>query len=235
MLIDVTTGVMNDGTIVARAGTLLLDNGAYMADSSFFPQAAAMHLIGPYAIPNVHMDGKLVYTNHQPSGSVRAPTAPQGCWAVESHTDEVAAALGMDPVEFRLKNIVKTGGVGPAGQTYDEIGLDQCLRLAAESAGWGQELPENEGLGVSIGWWPSFAASAGAYAKMHGDGSVQVITGAAECGTGSVMTLRMLAADELGIAEESIALIYQDTGAAPAGPGASGSMTLFNHLSLIHI
>ena len=229
MLIDVTTGVMNDGTIVARTGTLLLDNGAYMADSSFFPQAAAMHLIGPYAIPNVHMDGKLVYTNHQPSGSVRAPTAPQGCWAVESHTDEVAAALGMDPVEFRLKNIVKTGGVGPAGQTYDEIGLDQCLTLAAESAGWGQELPENEGLGVSIGWWPSFAASAGAYAKMHGDGSVQVITGAAECGTGSVMTLRMLAADELGIAEESIELIYQDTGAAPAGPGASGSMTLFNH------
>ena len=62
MLIDVTTGVMNDGTIIARTGTLLLDNGAYMADSSFFPQAAAMHLIGPYAIPNVHMDGKLVYT-----------------------------------------------------------------------------------------------------------------------------------------------------------------------------
>ncbi len=229
MLIDVTTGVMNDGTVVARTGTLLIDNGAYMADSSFFPQAAAMHLIGPYAIPNVYMDAKLIYTNHQPSGSVRAPTAPQGCWAVESHTDEVAAVIGMDPVEFRRKNIVTSGGVGPIGQTYDEIGLDQCLDLATSSAGWGSDLGENEGLGVSLGWWPSFAASAGAYAKMHGDGSVQVITGAAECGTGSVMTLRMLAADELGIDESEIELIYQDTAAAPAGPGASGSQTLFNH------
>ena len=182
------------------------------------------------------MDAKLIYTNHQPSGSVRAPTAPQGCWAVESHTDEVAAVIGMDPVEFRRKNIVTSGGVGPIGQTYDEIGLDQCLDLATSSAGWGSDLGENEGLGVSLGWWPSFAASAGAYAKMHGDGSVQVITGAAECGTGSVMTLRMLAADELGIDESEIELIYQDTAAAPAGPGASGSQTLFNHgLSLIHI
>jgi len=64
---------------------------------------------------------------------------------------------------------------------------------------------------------------------MHGDGAVQVITGASECGTGSVMTLRMLAADELGIDETNIELIYQDTGAAPSGPGSSGSMTLFNH------
>ena len=229
MIIDVTTGVNDDGTIVARTGSILLDHGAYMADASFFPQAAAMHLIGPYAIANVHMDAKLVYTNHQPSGSVRAPTAPQGCWAAESHTDEVAAAIGMDPVEFRLKNIVTTGSVGPTGQTYDEIGLDQCIELATTSAGWGDELPEGEGLGVSIGWWPSFASPAGAYAKMHGDGSVQVITGAAECGTGSVMTLRMLAAEELGVDETHVELIYQDTGAAPAGPGASGSMTLFNH------
>ena len=229
MIIDVTTGVTNDGKIVARTGSILLDNGAYMADSSFFPQAAAMHVLGPYAIENVFMDAKLVYTNHQPSGSVRAPTAPQACWALESHTDVVAATIDMDPLEFRLKNIVRTATVGPSGQTYGEIGLDQCLELATKSAGWGNDMPDDEGLGIAIGWWPSFAAAAGAYAKMHGDGSVQVITGAAEIGTGSVMTLRMLAADELGVPETDIELIYQDTGSAPAGPGASGSMTLFNH------
>ena len=229
MIIDITTGVDADGKIVARTGELLLDNGAYMADSSFFPQAAAMHVAGPYVIPNVNIDAKLVYTNRQPSGSVRAPTAPQGCWAVESHTDEIAAAIGMDPLEFRRKNIVTTGSVGAVGQTYDEIGLDQCLELAAESAGWGTDLADGEALGISVGWWPSFAAPAGAYAKMHGDGSVQVITGASECGTGSVMTLRMLAADELGLDQTDIELIYQDTGAAPAGPGSSGSQTLFNH------
>lgn len=229
MIIDVTTGVMRNGTIVARTGSLLLDNGAYAADSAFFPQAAAMHVAGPYKIPNVKIDSRLVYTNHQPSGSVRAPTAPQGCWAVESHTDELAAAIGMDPLEFRRKNVVRTGDVGVVGQTYDEIGLERCLELAAESAGWGSDLPDGEALGISVGWWPSFAAPAGAYAKMHGDGKVQLITGAQECGTGSVMTLRMIAADELGLDQTDIELVYQDTAAAPVGPGATGSQTLFNH------
>ncbi|MGI9607072.1 MAG: xanthine dehydrogenase family protein molybdopterin-binding subunit [Acidimicrobiales bacterium] len=229
MIVEITSGVMEDGTIVARTGNLLLDNGAYMADGSFFAQAAAMHVAGPYSIANVHIDSRLVYTNHQPSGSVRAPTAPQGCWALESHTDELATAVGMDPRDFRLKNIVRTGTVGPTGQTYEEIGLDQCIELAAESAGWGKDLPDGEGLGISIGWWPSFASPAGAYMKMHGDGQVQIITGAQECGTGSVMTLRMIAADELGIDQTDVELVYQDTSAAPLGPGATGSMTLFNH------
>ena len=229
MVIDVTTGVMADGTITGRKGSMLVDNGAYTADSAFFPQVAAMHLAGPYKLPAMHIDARLVYTNHQPSGSVRAPTAPQACWALESHTDEVAAAVGLDPVDFRRKNLVATGDVGPAGQTYDEIGLLECLERAAESAGWGSELPEDEALGVAVGWWPSFASPAGAYAKMHGDGKVQLITGAQECGTGSVMTLRYIAADELGIDPTDIELVYQDTAAAPVGPGATGSMTLFNH------
>ena len=229
MILDVSTGLDADGKIVARSGEILIDNGAYIADSSFFAQAAAMHLAGPYVIPNVHIDAKLIYTNRQPSGSVRAPTAPQGCWAVESHTDEIAKAIGMDALEFRRRNIVTSGSTGCVGQTYDEIGLDRCLELATESAGWGSELPEGEALGISVGWWPSFAAPAGAYTKLHGDGTAQVITGASECGTGSVMTLRMLAADEIGIDESDIELIYQDTGAAPEGPGSSGSQTLFNH------
>ena len=73
---------------------------------------AAMHAIGPYRIPNVSIDADLAYTNTQPSGSVRAPTAPQACWAVEQHMDEVAASIGMDPVEFRRRNILKEGDAG---------------------------------------------------------------------------------------------------------------------------
>ncbi len=230
MIIDITTGVNTEGDIVARTAWIAIDNGAYVADAAFFPQLAAMHVAGPYKTPALKIESNLVYTNHQPSGSVRAPTAPQGCWAVESHTDEVAAAAGLDPIEFRRRNIVRTGDVGPVGQTYAEIGLDQCLdratAAAREAVG---ELPDDEALGVAVGWWPSFASPAGAYAKMHDDGSVQVITGAQECGTGAVMTLRKIAAEELGIAESDIELIYQDTGAAPAGPGATGSMTLLNH------
>lgn len=232
MVVDITTGITNDGEIVARKAWLAIDNGAYMADAAFFPQLAAMHVAGPYKIPALHIESNLVYTNHQPSGSVRAPTAPQGCWALESHTDELARAVGMSPVDFRRKNLVATGDEGPVGQIYEEIGALECLELAVASAeaAHGEGDPDaHEALGVAMGWWPTFGVPAGAWAKMHGDGSVQLITGAQECGTGAVMTLRMLAADELGIDQADIELIYQDTGAAPVGPGATGSMTLLNH------
>ena len=229
MVIDITTGVRNDGSITARKAWIAIDNGAYTADSGFFSQLAAMHISGPYRIPNLHVAAHLVYTNHQPSGSVRAPTAPQACWAVESHTDEIAAALGMDPVDFRRRNAVDTGVEGPSGQTYGEIGVQQCIEEATKLVGYGRALPDDEAIGVAIGWWPSFSVPSGAYIKIDGDGSGQIITGAQECGTGSVMTLRQLAADELGMDPEDFQLVYQDTSVAPYDMGATGSQTLFNN------
>jgi len=229
MVIDITTGVRNDGSITARKAWIAIDNGAYTADSGFFSQLASMHVSGPYRIPNLFVEGHLVYTNHQPSGSVRAPTAPQSCWALESHTDEVAAALAMDPVEFRRRNAVDTGVEGPSGQTYGEIGVQQCIEEATKLVGYGRALPDDEAIGVAIGWWPSFAVASGAYIKIDGDGSGQIITGAQECGTGSVMTLRQLAAEELGMEPEDFELIYQDTSVAPYDMGATGSQTLFNN------
>jgi CO/xanthine dehydrogenase Mo-binding subunit len=229
MIIDIETGVRDDGTITARKAWVAIDNGAYTADSGFFPQLAAMHVAGPYRIPNVHVEAHLVYTNHQPSGSVRAPTAPQACWALESHTDEIARALDIDPVDFRRLNAVDSGVEGPSGQTYGEIGLQRCIQAAAEGAGYGQELPDDEAIGVAIGWWPSFSVPSGAYIKIDGDGSGQIITGAQECGTGAVMTLRQLAADELGMDAADFQLVYQDTSVAPYDMGATGSQTLFNN------
>jgi CO/xanthine dehydrogenase Mo-binding subunit len=229
MVIDVTTGLAADGTIVARTADIVVDNGAYTADSGFFSQLAAMHVAGPYRIPNLHVQARLVYTNHQPSGSVRAPTAPQACWAVESHTDELARAAGIDPVEFRRRNAVDSGVEGPSGQVYGEIGLQQCIEAATAAAGYGQPLPDDEAIGVAIGWWPSFSAPSGAYVKLDADGAGQIITGAQECGTGAVMTLRQLAADELGMDPEDFQLVYQDTSVAPYDMGATGSQTLFNN------
>lgn len=229
IVFDFETGVKSDGTITARRVWLAIDNGAYTADAGFFTQLAGMHALGPYRIPNAHVEGHLVYTNHQPSGSVRAPTAPQACWALESHTDEVARAVGIDPVEFRRINAVDTGIEGPSGQIYDEIGLQQCIELATTAAGYGQELPDDQAIGVAIGWWPSFSVPAGAYVKVDSDGSGQIITGAQECGTGAVMTLRYLVADELGMRPEDFELVYQDTSVAPYDMGATGSQTLFNN------
>ena len=229
IVVELTTGVSKDGSITARKANVVIDCGAYIADTAFFPQLAAMHAVGPYLVPNLMVESQIVYTNHQPSGSVRAPTAPQVCWALESHIDEVAKAINMDPVEFRLKNAVDTGMVGPLGQTYEEIGLRRCIQQATEAAGYGQDLPDDEAIGVAIGWWPSFASASGSYVKLDDDGAGQIITGAQECGTGAVMTLRQLAADELGMSPEDFEIIYQDTATGPYDMGATGSQTLLNN------
>ena len=227
--IDLETGVMQDGTIVARRARLVLDGGAYTTDNPFFPQLAAMMAVGPYKVENVFVDSILAYSNTTPSGSVRAPTAPQACWAVEQHMDSVAGKLGIDPVEFRRKTIVRTGDEGPTRQVFDPIGAAETLDRAVEMIGYDRDLPEDEAIGVACGWWPSFGIASGAYLKLNGDGSGTIITGAQECGTGAVMALPMLAAEVLGMKPEDFSVLYQDTDAGPFDSGASGSQTTFNN------
>ena len=121
------TGVMRDGTIVARRAKLWLDAGAYCGEGGFFAAMAAMHALGPYKIQNVDVESRLNYSNNQPSSSIRAPTAPQTCWALEQHLDEVAAAISMDPVELRRRTLIEEGQEGPMGQVYRGIGIKQAL------------------------------------------------------------------------------------------------------------
>ncbi len=179
-VLELETGVMADGTLVARRARLILDNGAYSADAPFFPQLAAMMAIGPYRIPNLFVDASLAYTNRMPSGSVRAPTAPQACWALESHMDAVAERIGLDPVELRRRNVIKPGYEGPTRQVYGPIAAAEALDQAAQMIGYGRELPEDEAIGVALGWWPSFSMPSGAHIKINGDGSGTIITGAQE-------------------------------------------------------
>jgi CO/xanthine dehydrogenase Mo-binding subunit len=227
--VELETGVQRDGTIVARRGTLVLDSGAYCGEGGFFAQLAAMHACGPYVIANVDIDSKLVYTNNQPSGSIRAPTAPHTCWAVEQHIDEVAAAIDIDPVEFRRRTLIEEGSVSPTGQVFGPIGMRETLERAVELIGYGQELPDNEAIGVACGWWPSFGIPAGAYVKLNSDGTGTIVTGAQENGSGAVMGLPILAAQVLGMKPEDFSILYQDTEAGPYDAGSSGSQTTFNN------
>ena len=229
MVIDLETGVKKDGTIVARRAKLQIDGGAYCGEGGFFAQMAAMHAIGPYQMENVDIDSYLVYTNNQPSSSIRAPTAPQACWAVEQHMDEVAAAIGMDAVELRRRTLIEEGKPGATGQVYDAIGMRETLEKASEMIGWDQDLPDDEAIGIACGWWPSFGVPSGAYVKLNGDGSGVIITGAMESGTGAVMGLPLLAAEVLGMQPEDFSILYQDTDAGPWDMGSSGSQTTFNN------
>ncbi len=229
MIIELETGATRDGRLVSRRGRLILDKGAYCGEGGFFAQMAAMHACGPYKLDNVNVEAFLNYSTNQPSSSVRAPTAPQTCWALEQHMDEVAMAIGMDPVELRRRALIEEGAEGPAGQIFDRIGAKETLEAALEMIGYGQELPEDEAIGVACGWWPSFGSQSGAYVKLNGDGTGTIITGAMESGTGAVMGLPLLAAEVLGMKPEDFSILYQDTDAGPWDMGSSGSQTTFNN------
>jgi len=229
MVIELETGATRGGRLVARRGRLMLDKGAYCGEGGFFAQMAAMHACGPYVIDNINIEALLTYTTSQPSSSIRAPTAPQTCWALEQHMDELAAALDLDPAELRRRTLIEEGAEGPTGQVFEPIGAKQTLEAALEMIGYGEELADDEAIGIACGWWPCMGSASGAYVKLNGDGTGTIITGAQESGTGAVMGLPILAADVLGMRPQDFSILYQDTDAGPWDMGSSGSQTTFNN------
>jgi CO/xanthine dehydrogenase Mo-binding subunit len=229
MVIELETGARRDGMLVARRGRLVLDKGAYCGEGGFLGQMAAMHACGPYEIENVKVESYLNYTTTQPAGSIRAPTAPQVCWALEQHMDEVAAALELDPVELRRRTLIEPGSEGPTRQMLEDIAMKETLERAVELVGYGEELPDDEAIGVACGWWPSFGNPSGAYVKLNADGSGTIITGAQENGTGAVMALPLLVSELLGMKPEEFSILYQDTDAGPWDAGSCGSQTTMNN------
>ena len=229
MVVDLETGLTEDGTILARKARILLDSGAYAADTPVLGQIAAMMIAGPYRIPDVDIEAISVYTNRTPSGSVRAPTGPQACWAVEQHHDEIAERVGLDPVEFRRRNLVDDGDEGPTRQRHEGRGALDTLEQAVARIQAGEPLGPNEAIGVASGWWFSAPGPSGAFVRLESDGSGRIVTGAQENGTGAVMALAILAAEELGMKPEDFAITYQDTDSGPYDGGSSGSQTTFNN------
>lgn len=232
--IELETGVRSDGTITARRARIVLDGGAYTSDSLYSTELALMTAAGPYRIPNFDATAHTVYTTRTPAGSVRAPGGPQLCWAVEQHTDVLAERLGLDPVEFRRRNLLGDGDTGPTGQLFRDPAAVECLERAAELAGWGADggaarLPEGEALGIACSWWPSVPAPSGAYVKLNADGSGTIVTGAQENGSGAVMALPLLAARELGMQPGQFSVLHQDTAAGPWDMGSQGSQTTINN------
>jgi CO/xanthine dehydrogenase Mo-binding subunit len=229
MVVDLETGLAEDGTILARKARILLDCGAYASDTPVLGQVAAMMIAGPYRIPDVDIEALSVYTNRTPSGSVRAPTGPQACWAVEQHHDVVAARVGLDPVEFRRRNLVRDGDEGPTRQRHEGDGAIQTLEAAVERIHADGPLKPGESIGIASGWWFSAPGPSGAFVRIESDGSGRIVTGAQENGTGSVMALPILAAEELGMQPGDFAITYQDTDTGPYDGGSSGSQTTFNN------
>ncbi len=135
-VMDYKTGVATDGRILARTARLVLDGGAYCSWSETTLGKSCILAAGPYRIDHVHCEAIVVYTNKTVSGAMRGFGAPQVCFAYESHMDDIAAALGIDPLEIRLRNAFENGSVSPTGQELQSVVVKECLLRAAERFGW---------------------------------------------------------------------------------------------------
>ena len=227
-IVELKTGVTSDGRITAREGRLWFDTGAFAGSGPGVASVATLMLAGPYRIPNLLLEGYAVYTNKTNFGSFRAPSGPQANFAVESQMDAIADALGLDPLDFRLKNIVREGEEGPTGQVLTAVGLEECLLRAADAIGWRDRRPApGRGKGLACGWWTTTGGSSGVYVKVNPDGTVALNTGAAEIGTAALTGAAQVLAEDLGIRLADINVVSADTLSTPFDFGAQGSRTAF--------
>ncbi len=130
------SGLKKDGTLVARQLELIGDSGAYVSTGYGALDKACLQGAGPYRVPHVKIDGYLVYTNNPIGGSWRGLGANQTNFAYEIHMDTIAAEMGMDPVELRLKNLLVDNSMLPTGQVLRVVALTECMEKAVKLAGW---------------------------------------------------------------------------------------------------
>jgi nicotinate dehydrogenase large molybdopterin subunit len=135
-VMDYKTGVTRDGRILARTARLILDGGAYCSWSETTLGKSCILAPGPYNIPNVRSEAIVVYTNKTVCGAMRGFGAPQVCFAYESHMDDIATALGIDPLTIRLRNAFTEGSISPTGQVLQSVVVKESLLRAAERFGW---------------------------------------------------------------------------------------------------
>ncbi|MGE5058599.1 MAG: xanthine dehydrogenase family protein molybdopterin-binding subunit, partial [Betaproteobacteria bacterium] len=218
------TGVKHDGAIVAHQMDAFLDAGAY---GGFRPGAVVggiAHAGGCYRAEHSRISVSRIYTNNLPGGQMRAPGEPQGFFAAESHMDCVARKLGMDPVEFRLKNLIEEGDETLTGGHYRGIKAKETLRAAVKAAAYKSPKPENVGRGVAMGYRGPGGGNTSVKISLNPDGSIVIHTGLFEQGTGTYTTMRQIVAEELSCEPDKILIDVHDTDSGvPFDSGIGGS------------
>ena len=228
--VSIQSGVTRDGQIVARKASLIYNTGAY---GSLKPNADGMlngsdHFAGPYEIPNLEVEAFAAYTNTPPSGYMRAPGHAQVIFAVEAHTDLLARALGMDPLDFRLRNLAQ---IGPGGQ---ESAAPQVLRGAADALGWSTPKDPFVGRGLALAVRGTGVGEGTADLTVNPDGTVTVLSCMPDNGTGALTVVAQVVAEALAIDVERVDIVRASTDALPVdvGSGASRMTNVAGHAAL---
>lgn len=229
--IRIRSAVTAAGEIVGREATVLMDCGAYGGEQVFLTTMTAHTLGGNYRLGAVRLNSRAVYTNTVPNGAFRACNGVYNTFALERHTDNICAAIGMDPLEFRRRNVLGDRDIGATGQVFDGDVLGPMLdRMAA----FRDRVPDRRaaagnrlyGRATCVGTWFVFVGPSAATVNLNADGSATLITAGVEIGSGTmVQSLPQIVAAHLGIDPAEVIVKTADTDAAGRDMGVGGGRT----------
>lgn len=217
-------GCKKDGTIVAADAELIFQTGPYTG-SAFINAPQAM--LTRYDIKNVKTVSFEVVSNRPKVSSFRAPCVPQIVFGVEGVINEMAQKVGMDPLDFRLKNAITEGHKTIYGQTFNRIGFVETLEAAKACAHYRSPVPAGQGRGIACGFWFNRGGETAGSMQLAPDGTVTISLGTADV-AGSRMSMAMMAAEEFGIPVDRVRAVLADTNSLGFNRVTAGSRTTFS-------
>ena len=222
--IDVKIGARKDGTISAASATLRYSCGPYYG---MWAELGAMTAFACYKLDNVKTVGYEVMVNRPKTAAYRAPSAPMAAFAVESAMDELAEKVGIDHVEFRIKNAAQEGTRSSYGPVYGPIGIGPTLEAAKNHPHMKAPLGKNQGRGMACGFWFNFGGQTCTDLNVGIDGTVSLAVGTVDVG-GSRASLSLVAAEELGIPYDQVKAVVADTASLGYNDMTDGSRGTFS-------
>ncbi len=229
--IRIRSAVTNEGEIVGREATVLMDCGAYGGEQVFLTTMTAHTLGGNYKLGSVRISSRAVYTNTAPNGAFRACNGVYNTFALERHTDEICEAIGMHPMEFRRRSVLGDGDLGSTGQVFEGEVLRPMLQKmdALQKASTSRKRTDDRrlfGRATTVGTWFIFVGPSAATINLNSDGSATLITSGVEIGSGTMtQSLPQLVAAKLGISPHEVIVKGADTDAAGFDLGVGGGRT----------
>ncbi len=242
-------GAKRTGELVAIEADAQLDAGGYNYTSNKVLGNLHVCVAGPYEVPNARIDSYGIYTNAVPGGAFRGFGAPQAALVAESQINKLAEALGMDPVEIRMRNALRDGSITITGSELpDVVSLPEVIQTCAEAAGWKEGLPRSPGLATfaslppaggslrrgrgfacafkNVGFSFGFPERCEATVELHGDDEIEravLFHGGADCGQGAHTVLAQMTAEAAGIGFDQVEAHFSDTGSSGDSGSASAS------------
>jgi len=230
----IKSGVSKDGRILARECEVWWNGGAYADIGPRVTQKSGFTAPGPYDIEHVSVDSYALYTNLPPAGALRGFGIPQLVWAYEGHTDLMARELGIDPFEFRRRNLLREGRPQATGTLMKDAALEKVLERLEALMEWRTPLDRGtgtvkKGRGIAIGFKACVSPTTSlAAVNVNADGSCIVYCSTADMGQGSDTAMAQIAGEVLHMAAESITVVHSDTDVTPYDMATLGSRSLFH-------